>query len=88
MPEQPACKDCRFFRKIKASKLIGWCRRYPPVRFPDREPGVSVSLPPDVAYEDWCGEWQGKTSKTGEALYREAIEELGLSKGRTVQKDQ
>jgi hypothetical protein len=50
MPDE-ACENCRFFLPVPKS-VGGKCRRYPPVVKPDFDNF------PEVAGDDWCGEWQ------------------------------
>ena len=49
-----ACATCKFYCAKQ-----GECRAHPPTITDSENEGIW----PTVSSEDWCGEWQSKTSK-------------------------
>jgi hypothetical protein len=48
------CENCKFEVKLH-------CRRNPPIAHHNEAyVGDFVSVWPDVAFDDWCGEWKQK----------------------------
>jgi hypothetical protein len=63
--EQRTCSSCQWHDVVfddHTGEPIGLCRRYPPRLVPiDDEP---VQMYPNVAADDWCGEWSEPTKLT------------------------
>ena len=66
IPPKPACRDCRFFHKLKRDDMEqgvaypsqGECRRYPPQVLALRGEGrrqLAVTKWPTINSAEWCG---------------------------------
>jgi len=67
--DDKTCGACQFWKTYpeayKWNKNLGQCRIQSPKL--DQDGGT---LWPDTRYDDWCGDWKAKNSKTGEIKTR------------------